>query len=154
MFVPTGGKIMKKEEKNLQRPFSLNTIVELLVLFWIFWLLFQFVSIYYTADTMVFDGVSTGEITLFYIRCSKLLLGLMMFPVIYVLMKGKSWSWNLLKSLFVILIGSIGVEIIASYIFYKQIETGIVYYNLPAIVLLSLFLYYFTRTQVKQYLLN
>ncbi|HMA83422.1 MAG TPA: hypothetical protein VKP59_04250, partial [Candidatus Thermoplasmatota archaeon] len=87
-----------------------------------------------------------------YIRYAKLLFGIMIFPVVYTLLKGKVWSLNIFKALFIILIGLIGLEIVVGYIFYEQIETSFIFYNLPAITLLLLFLYYFTRTHVKRYL--
>jgi len=143
---------MNNTDNSHQKPYGLNTIVEVLGLFWFFWLFIQFVSAYYTGDAMMFDGVTFDDISLLYIRYAKLLCGIMIFPVVYTLLKGKSWSLNIFKVLFTILIGLMGLEIVAGYIFYKHIETGFIFYNLPAIILLLLFLYYFTRTDVKRYL--
>jgi hypothetical protein len=143
---------MNSTENSHLKPYGLNTIVEVLGLFWFFWLFVQFVSAYYTGDTMTFDGVTFDDILLLYIRYAKLLFGIMIFPVVYTLLKGKVWSLNIFKALFIILIGLIGLEIVVGYIFYEQIETSFIFYNLPAITLLLLFLYYFTRTHVKRYL--
>ena len=150
----SGGKLTNSKENRHQRPYGLNTIVEILVLFWLFWLLVQSIGAYYFADTMTFDGVTIDEILLLYIRYAKLLVGIMIFPVVYTILKGKSWSWTILKTVFTVLIGLIGIEIIASFVFYEHIETGLIFYNLPPITLLLLIIYYFTRTHVKQYLLQ
>lgn len=143
---------MNGTENSHQKPYGLNTIVEFFGLFWFFWLFVQFVSAYYTGDTMTFDGVTFNDILLLYIRYAKLLFGIMIFPIFYTLLKGKVWSLIIFKALFIILIGLIGLEIVAGYIFYEQIETSFIFYNLPVITLLLLFLYYFTRTHVKRYL--
>lgn len=103
---------------------------------------------------MVFDGVTIDEIILLYLRSGKLLFGILILPIIYALMKGKSWSWSILKGLFIINISLIGLEISAGYIFYEKFETGFIYYYLFPIILLSLFLYYLTKTHVHQFLLQ
>ena len=130
-------------------PPALLLILVFSVIFWIY------VVFSHSMILLFFNTDSVESIWLFQ-HASKLTVGIFIIIAVYGIVKGYRWSWYGAIGMSVAPIIIIGIEIIVIYAIYQIIPktTVMIYSYLPIIFPSILFIYYFTRPYVKNYLLH
>lgn len=137
-------------QKKLTMPPALLLILVFSILFWAYTVFSQSMIL------LFFDyAYSVDSIWLFQ-HASKLVVGIFIIIAVFGIVKGYRWSWYGAIGMSVAPTIIIGIEIIVIYVIYQIIPkiTVMIYSYLPILFPSILFLYYFTRPYVKNYLLH